>query len=146
MAVDAAPVSIRRYRPSDYPRLLELWEAGGINPFSPEAVEALLQAGGILVAEFEGEVAGVACWSHNGRQAILWRMAVDPSRRREGIGTALLEACEWAAAEAGFVKLGLLVKVDNPEAKAFYEAHGWARREDLEWWEKPARPCPPEQG
>lgn len=138
MAADAGPVLIRRYRSSDYHSILEIWEAGGIVPFTPEAAERLREAGGILVAEMGGVVAGVACWSHNGRQAILWRMAVAPDRRRMGIGSALLEACEREAAEQGFLKLGLLVKRGNLEAKAFYEARGWTPREDLEWWEKRA--------
>jgi GNAT superfamily N-acetyltransferase len=50
---------------------------------------------------------------------------VMPEHRRHGIGTALLEASEQTAREAGHERIGLAVALDNDGARRLYARHGY---------------------
>lgn len=52
-------------------------------------------------------------------------VAVDPSYRGYGIGSALFDAMDRRAAELGFDVVGLLVDLDNPAAERLYERLGF---------------------
>ena len=52
-------------------------------------------------------------------------VAVDPSYRGSGIGSALFDAMDRRAAELGFDVAGLLVDLDNPAAERLYERLGF---------------------
>jgi GNAT superfamily N-acetyltransferase len=54
---------------------------------------------------------------------------VHPSWARRGIGTLILDACEHAAAAAGFRRLEMASTLTGVQ---FYEARGYARRESLD--------------
>ena len=56
---------------------------------------------------------------------ILW---VQPDRRREGVGSALLGALEDAARQAGVRRIWMLA---TAEARAFYTRHGYEERMDF---------------
>jgi ribosomal protein S18 acetylase RimI-like enzyme len=56
----------------------------------------------------------------------LW---VVPARRGVGIGTALLEAVERAAADERAEALGLAVAVENEGARRLYRRHGYVQTE-----------------
>jgi ribosomal protein S18 acetylase RimI-like enzyme len=59
-----------------------------------------------------------------------------PSERRQGIGTALLDAVQAELTASGITALSLFVVARNDEALRFYERHGfetaaiWMRRDD----------------
>jgi ribosomal protein S18 acetylase RimI-like enzyme len=62
------------------------------------------------------------------RDTRTWRMyslAVDPSRRRAGIGRRLVEAMHAAALAAGADRVRLEVRTDNAAALAFYQDLGY---------------------
>lgn len=134
---------VRDYRPEDYPSLLSLWQSEGRNPFTVEHIERLLASGGgALVAETQaveedaaGEVIGCLLWSHNGRGAFLWRLAVAPAYRRRGVASSLLQRAEQEIWQAGFRRLGLLVHSSNEAAKSLYARLGWTYGDGMEtWW------------
>jgi len=52
-------------------------------------------------------------------------LAVDPGRRRLGIGSALLSAAMTRAASMGAIAMFLEVAVGNHAARALYSAHGF---------------------
>lgn len=52
-------------------------------------------------------------------------LAVDPAHRRRGVATALLDELIRIAREQGIRILRLEVRFDNPEARAFYQHHGF---------------------
>ena len=79
-----------------------------------------------LVARDDDEVTGYAVTSVAGDVAELQRIAVDPRRRRTGIATRLLSAVVRLATADGAERLLLEVREDNTEARAFYEARGFA--------------------
>jgi len=57
--------------------------------------------------------------------ALLWDIRVAPYARRQGIGTALLEAVERHAAERGAHSLRVETQDVNVPACRFYHAHGF---------------------
>jgi ribosomal protein S18 acetylase RimI-like enzyme len=102
---------IRVARADEAASLLELWRAAGSSPSVTDDVESVRAAIGghgsaVLVAEEGGgRIVGslIAAW--DGWRGNMYRLAVLPERRREGIATALVRfgaaAAFWAS--AGYV-------------------------------------------
>lgn len=84
-----------------------------------------------FVAWHAGEAIGTGLLRWRGRIGYpqledLW---VRPSRRREGIGSAILDAVEDAAREGRAEHLGLAVAVENKGARRLYSQHGYVNTE-----------------
>lgn len=58
-------------------------------------------------------------------EAELFRIAVDQERRGEGLGHALLEACQKELSLLGIRELHLEVRASNTAARALYLRSGW---------------------
>jgi ribosomal protein S18 acetylase RimI-like enzyme len=85
----------------------------------------------VLVAEYDGELAGYARL-HDKYPMIegagvlsLNGLAVVPSARRRGVGSALLDAVTTEAKRRGARKISLLVFGTNTVAQRLYERHGY---------------------
>ena len=84
----------------------------------------------VLVATVDGAPAGSIVsgppfqLASNSHQLGIKGLAVDPARRREGIGAALIEALVERARGAGIRRLTLRVLSTNPAARALYERAG----------------------
>ena len=76
-----------------------------------------------LVAEEDGRVVGYVHYDCKAAQPELHRIYVDPSRKRSGIGSRLLQDLH-ARLEFG-TSYVLLVAEQNTAARAFYERHGF---------------------
>ena len=57
----------------------------------------------------------------------VFSLAVDPHQLRQGIGRALMRACEAAARRRVCTAIRLEVRADNPVAAALYEREGYVR-------------------
>jgi GNAT superfamily N-acetyltransferase len=90
-------VSTRAASASDLPFLEEV-----DRHVSPETLADLVTAGRVMVVEVDGDVVGLLRWGLFWDQVpfmnLLW---VLPDRRRQGVGTALVEAWEKAQLAAG---------------------------------------------
>ncbi|PZH06087.1 GNAT family N-acetyltransferase [Streptomyces sp. NTH33] len=91
----------------------------------------------LLLAETDGELAGTVIAGFDGWRCHLYRLAVHPDRRRQGIGSALL-----AAAEERFVRLGgrrgdAMVLTRNESAHHAWRTAGYAPEEHWRRWVKP---------
>lgn len=85
----------------------------------------MIAASRVMVAARGGSIVGFATIvTHEGDDAELEGLFVEPAHWREGIGTALLEAITREAAAWGANRLHVLA---NAEALAFYERHGFER-------------------
>src|SRR5690606_34749784 len=82
-----------------------------------------------LVAEEEGRVIGTAMAGWDGHRGWLYAVAVDPARRRGGVGRALVRAAEARLAALGCGKVNLQVRAENAGVAAFYEGLGYAVEE-----------------
>lgn len=81
----------------------------------------------MLVAEEAGRVLGYTLvgFRRGSKKARLYSIAVAPDGAGRGVGRALLEASEAAAASRTCTTLGLEVRADNPRAIALYEKAGY---------------------
>ncbi len=89
----------------------------------------------VLVAEREGEVVGYAFGAKEGYDymalrgpaGVIYDLLVDPGHRRQGIGSALMEAMLEALAKLGAPRALLFTAEKNPVAQAMFERAGFRR-------------------
>lgn len=133
---------IRPAAPADLDAVLAFWRtaAEGTSISDDRAgVEHLLARDpeALVLAERDGELVGTVIAGFDGWRCHLYRLAVAPQRRRQGIATALL-----AAAEERFVRLGgrradAMVLVRNERARHAWSAAGYGPQEQWRRWVKP---------
>lgn len=116
--------------PADADAAIALWEAAGLTrPWNPPRADFDRAVAGpvsaVLGIRDGGSLVATAMVGEDGHRGWLYYLAVDPARRREGLGRALVAAAEaWIAARGG-VKAQLMVRGDNADAAAFYERLGY---------------------
>jgi len=94
--------------------------------------------------------AGVVGWAHihascdfeRGPHAVIEGLVVDAAARRGGVATALLEAVERWAAEAGLPFVRLYSHVTRAEAHAFYARRGFEQVATSHQYRKVCSPRP----
>lgn len=119
---------IREFTLDDYDAALELWRRSEhLGPVPRDEVELKLRRDPelFLVAEEDGALAGVVMGAFDGRRGWIFRLAVDPHRRRGGVGRALVAELEGRLAALGCPQVNLLVFGDNARGRAFWEAIGY---------------------
>jgi len=124
-------VKTRPYQPADEEQVVALWRRCGLvvkanDPYADIERKTAVGAELFLVAEADGRVVGTVMAGYEGHRGWLNYVGVDPSRRREGIGRALVAAAERRLRELGCPKVNLQVRALNAEVVAFYEALGYA--------------------
>lgn len=60
---------------------------------------------------------------------LLYDLFVEPTSRKTGAGSLLLQAAEAKAAADGKVRMDLTTAKNNLPAQSLYESHGWVRDE-----------------
>ncbi|MFD9317718.1 GNAT family N-acetyltransferase [Streptomyces sp. NPDC060053] len=133
---------IRAAGPEDLDTVLAFWKTSAEGTSISDdrgGVERLVarDPGALILAERGGELAGTVIAGFDGWRCHLYRLAVHPERRRQGIGSALL-----AAAEERFVRLGgrrgdAMVLTRNETAHHAWRAAGYAPEEKWRRWVKP---------
>jgi ribosomal protein S18 acetylase RimI-like enzyme len=121
--------------PGDIPGVLSLWTAAGIErgvSDTPAGLSGLLATDGdaLLIARSQGEVIGSLIASWDGWRGSFYRLAVHPSRRREGIATSLLRDGERRLAARGAARLTAIVAGDDAQALGFWRSAGYAQQAD----------------
>lgn len=127
---------------ADAEMVVELWATSADPtrlPSDTGAVARLLErdADALLIAESEGVVVGTVIVGWDGWRAHLYRMAVRPDHRREGIGRLLLEAADRHARALGARRLDALVHDGNEVGVAFWAGHGFVRDAEDRRWTRP---------
>lgn len=80
----------------------------------------------VLVARAGPRIAGFAIMRYGDSRAHLNLLAVDPRFRRQGLGRRMIQWLEETALVAGIAEIGLEVRANNPGARRFYAALGYA--------------------
>ena len=124
--------TLRDYQPSDFSPLLALDKLcfpPGI-AYVTQALQMFLKPKDriVIVAEQAGRIAGfvIAQPQRDGVSAHIITLDVDPSMRRSGLGTELMQAVEQHLCATGCKTIFLEVAVDNLPAISFYKRLGYS--------------------
>lgn len=140
VTIPVPEVRIRRYLPSDYASVVELWRASGIHispSDAPREIERTRRRDPdlFLVAEFGSQIVGAVLGRFDGRRGWINHLAVDAASRHRGLGGRLMAEAERRLLLKGCAKVNLHVTPENEGASAFYQRIGYARR-DMIFMEK----------
>lgn len=126
---------IRAFELADYEDAHALWSAAehlGAMPRGEVELKLRRDPQLFLVADDDaGRLVGVVMGSTDGRRGWIYRLAVHPDRRKQGIATALIEELERRLLDLGITKVNLLVLTANEGGRAFWERLGYAGFEDI---------------
>ena len=136
-----AAMHIRTFEPRDADAVVALWGACALtrpwnDPRLDIARKLAVADDLFLVGEIgpgdglgraEGEIVASVMAGYDGHRGWVNYLAVDPARRHQGLGAAMLAEAERRLAARGCPKLNLQVRTSNAEAVAFYERLGFAR-------------------
>jgi GNAT superfamily N-acetyltransferase len=135
-------ILLRKATAADIPTLLRLIQTafaeyeGQLDPPSgahKETEESLLNAlhfGSAAVASFNGEMAGCVFYSPKDGHVYIGRLCVLPAFRGFGIGKILMTYAEQRAADLGFQRVQIGVRIALPHLHAYYKSLGYARVRD----------------
>jgi ribosomal protein S18 acetylase RimI-like enzyme len=117
---------------SDVEDVLALWRAAAA-PTSTDDAEAVLallarDPGALIVAETGGRIAGSVIAGWDGWRGSVYRLAVLPAHRRQGLGRGLLRAAEDRLRAVGARRLHAIVIGEDERAVAFWDATGWTHQ------------------
>lgn len=128
----ADSVTVRAAGPGDVPAVPKLWvdvRSGHASlPDSADSVERLLadRPGALLVAAQAGVVVGARIAASDEWRGNMYRLTVDPRKRRRGIALALVLEGERRLRTSGIPRITALVAHDDPDARGFSASAGYA--------------------
>jgi ribosomal protein S18 acetylase RimI-like enzyme len=90
-----------------------------------ESVRALMRTARVALAESNGEIVACQFFAPKGDHLYLFRLAVLPAYRRDGIGGALIAYAEEQARAMGLPRTQFSVRLALPRQRAYYERMGY---------------------
>jgi ribosomal protein S18 acetylase RimI-like enzyme len=141
--VTSPEVSVRAATQADVPALLALWEVAAENDARPadsaEKVATLIARDpeACLVAETEGRIVGSLIAGWDGWRAHLYRLAVHPDVRRQGVAARLLTRAEERLRGLGATRIDAMVLEGNDLGQAVWRAAGYTQQEEWRRWVRP---------
>ncbi|MFE9388352.1 GNAT family N-acetyltransferase [Streptomyces sp. NPDC006784] len=135
-------LAIRAAAMSDIDRVLAFWQeaAEGTSVSDDRDGVARLLARdpeALLLAEQDGRLVGTVVAGWDGWRCSLYRLAVLPARRRQGVSRALLAAAEERFAALGGRRGDAMVLDANERAHRVWQAAGYAPQPEWSRWVKP---------
>jgi ribosomal protein S18 acetylase RimI-like enzyme len=132
---------IRSSTPADVAALLEFWKSaaeGTSISDDEDGVGRLIarDAEAVIIAERDGRMVGTVIAGWDGWRCHLYRLAVDPGERRQGIGGALLEAAEQRFTALGGRRGDAMVLEHNELGQRAWQAAGYAPEPQWRRWVK----------
>jgi ribosomal protein S18 acetylase RimI-like enzyme len=136
-------LTLRPATVAEIPAVLAFWvvaaESGHRPPDSARAVEALLARDpeALILALDGADVVGTVIAGWDGWRCHLYRLAVAPERRRQGIAHVLIEAAEDRFSRLGGTRVDAMVLDENGLAHHAWRAHGYQPQAEWSRWVKP---------
>ena len=128
------PYAIRRVRPADLDRIMEIERASfGADAYDRNLFAEYTRKCGdlFLVAERAEKVWAYLLTCRRpgafGNRAEVVSLAVDPAVRGRGVASALMKSCLRRLRLRGISRLALMVKVTNARARAFYRRYAFKK-------------------
>jgi ribosomal protein S18 acetylase RimI-like enzyme len=126
----AGSLSIRDCQLQDVEAVLELWRLADATPSVTDTADDLGRAvaespAHVLVAEVGGRIVGSIIGVFDGWRGNIYRLAVHPDLRRQGVARALVVEVEKRLTRQGAKRITALVEKDCPWAMIFWEAVGY---------------------
>jgi len=128
------PLSVESIEDSDIPEVITLWQRCGStrewnNPAADIALARKETNSTVLLARDGGALVASVLVGHDGHRGWVYYVTADPEHRFKGYGRAIMSAAEdWLRAR-GVEKLQLMVRGDNANVHAFYQALGYFEQE-----------------
>ena len=120
---------LRECRSEDVGAVLQLWRQAeatpGVTDTADDLRRAVEEGPAVLVAEVEGRLVGSIIGTFDGWRGNIYRLAVHPDHRRQGVARALVAEVEKRLAQQGAKRITALVEKDHPWAMTFWEAVGY---------------------
>ena len=135
----AARLTIRRCRSTECALVLGVWKEAGSMTSVTDTVEVLarllqLENTALFIAEHKDRLVGTVIAGWDGWRGNLYRLAVIPAYRRQGLARLLVNEAESFLAAQGAQRIGGLVAREGPSAVSFWDAMadaGYARDESF---------------
>jgi ribosomal protein S18 acetylase RimI-like enzyme len=130
----ATALSIAPIADADVAAVIALWQTCDLTrPWNDPAADIALARRGpnsaILIGRDGDALIATVLVGHDGHRGWIYYVAVDPTRRKKGVGRAIMNAAEdWLRAH-GIEKLQLMVRGDNSRVQAFYGSLGYFEQE-----------------
>jgi ribosomal protein S18 acetylase RimI-like enzyme len=121
-------IAIRLAEDDDLPAVLQLWQEAEVTPPGPtDSLEGLTRLihnpGGILlVAMLDGRIVGSVIGGWDGWRGNIYRLAVTPACRRQGIARELVVAISSALFAKGAERISALVEHEHTWATGFWDS------------------------
>ena len=116
--------------PAEASAAVALWvEVGLTRPWNDAHADFARAVGGpssaVLGLRATGELVDAAMVGHDGHRGWVYYLASQPEHRGQGIGRALMAACEAWLVERGLPKIQFMVRSDNTPVLDFYAHLGY---------------------
>ncbi len=137
-------LELRPARLDEVDAILRFWAVGAEGTSvsdDPAGVRGLIErdADALVLAVDVGRIVGSVIAGFDGWRCHLYRLAVAPDRRRQGIGGLLIEAAERRFAALGGRRADAMVLERNLTAHGAWAASGYQREDHWRRWVKPLR-------
>ncbi|MEI7058533.1 GNAT family N-acetyltransferase [Nocardioides sp. CCNWLW239] len=137
-------IELRPATPGDVSALMELWEVAAENDARPAdsaaKIETLIardpEACTVAVTA-EGRVVGSLISGWDGWRAHLYRLAVHPDVRRQGLARRLLTHAEARLVALGASRIDAMVLEGNDLGQSLWKDSGYEPQEDWRRWIRP---------
>ena len=131
--------AIRAMEFEDYDSVISLWrrteEIVLTDTDEKEAIQIFLSRnpGLSLVAYCDGELAGAALCSQDGRRGYIHHLATGKRFRRHGIGSALVRESLLRLSRVGIRKCNIFILPENREGIALWQRNGFRMLQHFDW-------------
>ncbi len=145
-------ITIRAATTEDIPAVLALWSEATVEPSATDDADGVATLLGVdpeslLVAVADdGALVGTVVAGWDGWRGTMYRLAVLPALRRQGIARQLVEEGERRLRANGARRFHLIVVADEEPAQAFWAAAGYEQQQDRLRYVKTFAPREAEHG